>query len=60
MTIAKARKLIGKKSDNLSDSQIQQTIETARLLSDIFLDEIINKKTFLDKYEKGRLLPKSH
>lgn len=34
-----ARKLLGKDAENVSDFELQQDIETAELLKDIFFDQ---------------------
>jgi len=44
MTLAEARKVIGKNSMQLTDSQLQKEIETAEFLANLFLDIYLNNK----------------
>lgn len=43
MTINEARKILGVLSDNISDDEIERDIEAARLLKDLFFEQL--KKT---------------
>jgi len=41
MTIQKARELLGKEGEKLSDEQVLKTIETARFFANIFIDKFL-------------------
>lgn len=44
MTVAKARKILGKMAKNMTDAEIEQDIEVATLFKDLFF-EITSSKT---------------
>ncbi len=60
MTIVKARELLGKEGEKLSDEEVLKTIETARLLADIFFDQVFTKPEGDQTNDKAGFLPKSN
>jgi len=54
MTIDQAKKLLGKKSENISDEIIKKDIETAEFLAQIMVDKIYN----MTKEERKKLILK--
>lgn len=41
MTLKDARKILGKEAENLTDEELEKTIESATLLKDLFFDNYI-------------------
>ncbi|MFZ2992683.1 MAG: hypothetical protein WA061_03105 [Microgenomates group bacterium] len=55
MDIVSARKILGKTAEKMSDSEIQETIDTGNLLSDLILDMWLK----LPKKEKDKFRNKN-
>lgn len=52
MTIAKARKLLGKKYQNLSDKEVEKKINGLRLLATSMVEKVLEIDYSESKYEK--------
>ncbi len=44
LTLKNARKILGKEAENISDEELQQEIDIALLLKDLFFDNLLKAK----------------
>lgn len=53
MTIKRARKILGKIADNLTDEEIKRDIQTAEILKSLFFNNYLSQNKSKSAYNKN-------
>lgn len=54
LSLAKARKILGKAADGVSDEQLQKDIDAARLLKTMYFSKAQNKQLVIKGEQSGK------
>lgn len=53
LTVARARKILGKLSESISDEEIEKDINVAEMLKNLFFNQYLKQKTIQNDYNKN-------